>query len=116
MLFNDKKVTDEEVNKVYDRIDDINHQIKIIDEKLDKFVTFRMILVDYGFDNITKERAKEIVEKLEYLREEYKKELNISETTLKELMGKCEHDMEFLWSDSHHDYYRCTKCGFEKRI
>ena len=115
-MFNKKKVIDEEINKVYDRIDDIKLQIKIIDEKLDKFVIFRQMLDDYRFDNSSKERAKDIVKGFEYLKGEYLKELEKSKNSLKELMCTCQHDMEFLWSDSHHDYYRCTKCGFEERV
>lgn len=116
MLFKEKEVSNEEVKKVNNKIDDIKLQIKIIDEKLDKFVIFRQMLDDYRFDNNTKERAKDIFEKLEYLKGEYLKELEESENSLKDLICTCQHDMEFIWADSHHDYYKCTKCGFEERI
>lgn len=46
---------------------------------------------------------------------ELKSELNlIRDEVMRSQMG-CEHDMVYIGHDSHYDYYRCSKCGFEDR-
>ena len=67
-------------------------------------------LYPVGVDN----RVDSLVVELEIDIKESCKTRDKIEKEIKKIQDICSHNWEYEGHDSHNDYYKCTKCGYER--
>lgn len=114
MYKNTKDINNEEVlfmmneyNTKMNEIDKCNYRINSIKSSVD---TMKGYGVEYD-----QEKVDEMIRMDSDCICELKSELNLIDDAIERIQRECEHDMVNCGHDSHYDYYRCRKCGFEDR-
>lgn len=96
-------------------IKDSNNNYKIIIESIDNILKFIDESENFSISEECRNELQilksNIKSKQHILFDEFV-DLCISTNKLQSI---CDHDFEYLWHDSHYDYYKCKKCNFEER-
>ena len=117
MIILKDKFDEPEIQKLYDEYNESYKKCDNFRKKCDEIMTCIEVLDRY---NITEDCArKELKEKYDvyykcYI-DESQKYKDIYEQ-IDECRKHCEHVYEYIGHDSHHDYYRCKRCGKEERV
>lgn len=67
---------------------------------------------EIGFDS---EKLEQVINTNHETINDLKVERNLIGDEIERIQRECEHEMVYYGHDSHYDYYRCSKCGFEDR-
>lgn len=111
---NIEKISDDNVksdmtdyNNAISEIDLCNVKISELKKVVDVMESYDISYDKNKIRNMIDEKQKRIFE--------LKNEANLSQERIEFAQQICKHDMVNLGHDSHYDYFRCEKCGFEDR-
>lgn len=99
----DIKTIKGEIKKIYKQHLDINECIRYV-------VQAKKICEEYNCNDLT-----ELNSILIELNNNKLNEYNTYLEKLAEIRKNCDHDMKYIGHDSHHDYYKCSKCGYKEK-
>lgn len=106
--FSDVKIS----NKVF-TIDHLKEDYDYQGVIIDNIRRCISVMEIYGVE--VPERMWEVLNEEKEKRSEIFDNLKIKESELESMREICKHDWEPIGYDSHHNYYRCVKCGKEYR-
>ena len=93
---------------------DIDVEIKLKIRDINDIKITCAVLEKYNFIVARERFIKEII-KIEKEVEELESQKHNIENEIKDLMKNCSHNFIYIGHDSHHDYYKCNKCGIEEK-
>lgn len=93
----------------------VENEMKKRKDTLKDFEESGRIFSIYGID-INEEKYKSVhcklIEQVRIIENHYE----LLEQFIEQKQKKCEHKaMKYIWHDSHYDYYKCDKCGFNEK-
>ena len=93
----------------------VENEMKKRKDTLNDFENSYEIFSIYGVD-INEKQYKSVHCTLTEQVRNIEKYYELLEYFIKEKQKKCDHkDMKYMWHDSHYDYYKCDKCGFNEK-
>ena len=93
----------------------VENEMKKRKDTLIDFENSYKIFSIYGVD-INEKQYKSVDCTLAEQVRNIEKYYELLEFFIEEKQKKCDHkDMKYIWRDSHYDYYKCDKCGFNEK-
>ena len=114
MYKNTKDIKNEVVVRKMNDYNLKSHEIDMLEKNICKLKKSLNVLIGYDI-NFDSEKLEHVIYALHETINELKVEMNLIGDEIEKIQRECEHEMVYDGHDSHYDYYRCSKCGFEDR-
>lgn len=89
-------------------------EVQKVEEKVKELKTSMNVMESY-ISFADRGKINSIIDSYSELVLELKHEVNLLRDNIESMQRGCDHQMVNVAHDSHYDYYRCSKCGYEDR-
>lgn len=107
-------VSDPVVASKMEHYSQVSNELKTCEKKIEDMKSSMKVMESY-ISSKDREKIGSIISCNQERVFELKSELNMIGDEIERLQSGCEHTWVNTGHDSHYDYYRCSKCGFEDR-